>query len=138
MITTADLIAEVRSWIGTPYQHQARLKGVGVDCAGLVIGVARELGIFDVEYQDYGRIPHKGLLPSICDRHLIRCEVPAPGSVLVMSFLLDAGAEQHLAILTDAGTIVHAYESVGACVEHHYSLAWQRRTRIVYRFPGVA
>ena len=40
----ADLVvAEARSWIGTPYQHQASLKGVGCDCLGLVRGVWRAL-----------------------------------------------------------------------------------------------
>jgi cell wall-associated NlpC family hydrolase len=29
-----DIIAAARSWIGTPYCHQASLKGVGCDCSG--------------------------------------------------------------------------------------------------------
>lgn len=32
-----------RTWIGTPYVHQASLKGVGCDCLGLLRGVWREL-----------------------------------------------------------------------------------------------
>jgi NlpC/P60 family putative phage cell wall peptidase len=36
-----DIVAETRSWIGTPYRHQASLKGVGCDCLGLVRGVWR-------------------------------------------------------------------------------------------------
>jgi NlpC/P60 family putative phage cell wall peptidase len=44
MSITPDLIvAEARSWIGTPYRHQASLKGVGCDCLGLVRGVWRAL-----------------------------------------------------------------------------------------------
>ena len=40
----ADRIVETaRSWIGTPYRHQASLKGVGCDCLGLVRGVWREI-----------------------------------------------------------------------------------------------
>src|SRR3954471_18800976 len=35
------ILAEARSWIGTPYRHQASLKGVGCDCLGLVRGVWR-------------------------------------------------------------------------------------------------
>src|SRR6476660_1662556 len=37
----SDIVAETRRWIGTPYQHQASLKGVGCDCLGLVRGVWR-------------------------------------------------------------------------------------------------
>ena len=36
-----DIVAEARAWIGTPYRHQASLKGVGCDCLGLVRGVWR-------------------------------------------------------------------------------------------------
>jgi cell wall-associated NlpC family hydrolase len=38
-----QIVAEARSWIGTPYRHQASLKGVGCDCLGLVRGVWRAL-----------------------------------------------------------------------------------------------
>jgi cell wall-associated NlpC family hydrolase len=37
----AAIVAEARSWIGTPYRHQASLKGVGTDCLGLLRGVWR-------------------------------------------------------------------------------------------------
>lgn len=37
----AEVIAEARGWIGTPYRHQGRRKGVGCDCLGLLIGVWR-------------------------------------------------------------------------------------------------
>ena len=40
-VTRADIVAEARAWIGTPYRHQASLKGVGCDCLGLVRGVWR-------------------------------------------------------------------------------------------------
>ena len=42
-VTRTDIIAEARAWIGTPYRHQASLKGVGCDCLGLVRGVWRAL-----------------------------------------------------------------------------------------------
>lgn len=36
-------LAAARTWIGTPYHHQASVKGVGCDCLGLVRGVYAEL-----------------------------------------------------------------------------------------------
>lgn len=36
MREAADIVAAARGWIGTPYLHQASLKGVGTDCLGLV------------------------------------------------------------------------------------------------------
>ncbi len=41
--TRAKVVTVARSWIGTPYRHQASLKGVGCDCLGLLIGVWREV-----------------------------------------------------------------------------------------------
>ncbi len=41
--TRRAVVAEARTWIGTPYRHQASLKGVGCDCLGLVRGIFRAL-----------------------------------------------------------------------------------------------
>jgi cell wall-associated NlpC family hydrolase len=32
--TREAVIAEARTWLGTPWHHQASLKGVGCDCIG--------------------------------------------------------------------------------------------------------
>ena len=37
----AQIVAQARQWIGTPYLHQASLRGCGCDCLGLVRGVWR-------------------------------------------------------------------------------------------------
>jgi len=137
MIRAPLVIAEARRWIGTPYQHQARCLGAGVDCAGLVIGVGHALGLLDVDYRDYGQLPHQGLLRRLCDQHLQRLDAAEPGCILLMGWVAEPGQEQHLGILTDADTLVHAYAQAGGCVEHRYSSAWQARTRQCYRYVGV-
>jgi NlpC/P60 family putative phage cell wall peptidase len=50
IIIRNTIIAEARSWIGTPYHHQAALKGVGCDCLGLVRGVWRAVYGADPEH----------------------------------------------------------------------------------------
>ncbi len=30
------IIAEAKTWKGTPYQHKGRVMGVGVDCGGMI------------------------------------------------------------------------------------------------------
>ena len=37
--------AEALSWLGTPYAHRQRLKGVGVDCAQLPLAVYAAAGV---------------------------------------------------------------------------------------------
>jgi len=39
----AQIVTIARTWIGTPYVHQASVKGAGCDCLGLLRGVWREL-----------------------------------------------------------------------------------------------
>jgi len=41
----AAIIAEARSWAGTPYHHSARLKGVGADCMTFIVGVYENVGL---------------------------------------------------------------------------------------------
>lgn len=134
MTTAAEVIVEARTWIGTPFRHQGRKKGVGVDCAGLVIGVARTLGLSDADYIGYGRQPAGGLLPRLLAEHLDAIAAPEPAAVVLMAF----GREpQHLGILTDVGTLIHAYESIAACVEHRFADVWGARVRAAYRFRGL-
>lgn len=143
----AAVVAEARSWLGTPWQHQARTRGVGVDCAGLVIGVARALGIVaaGMDVNHYARMPDGRNLIAHCDEwmHRIPPHAAQPGDVLVMRF---DRHPQHLAIACDYAhgglAIVHALDNQdrrrARVVEHR--LAPQLRANVVaaYALPGVA
>ncbi len=41
--TRARIVALARTWLGTPYHHQASVRGAGADCLGLLRGVYAEL-----------------------------------------------------------------------------------------------
>jgi cell wall-associated NlpC family hydrolase len=47
------VVKEAISWIGTPYQHEARVKGAGVDCGMFLLEVFERCGL--MEHID---IPH--------------------------------------------------------------------------------
>ena len=49
------LVDAARSWLNTPYHHKARVKGAGVDCAQLLIGVYTDAGL--IEAFDTGDYP---------------------------------------------------------------------------------
>jgi cell wall-associated NlpC family hydrolase len=49
----AAVVAEARTWIGTPYLHQSRLKRVGCDCAQLPIAVYSSVGLCPAINPDY-------------------------------------------------------------------------------------
>ncbi len=41
----AAVVAAVRTWIGTPYHHMADIRGVGVDCAMLLVRAIATSGL---------------------------------------------------------------------------------------------
>jgi cell wall-associated NlpC family hydrolase len=137
-MTADDIIAAARSCLGTPFHHQGRIKGLALDCAGLAVSVAADLGIDYQDIQGYSRLPIRGLLQAalIDQPSLDRVETSAmaPGDILLMRFGRDP---QHLAIYTGQ-TIIHSYASVGMVCEHDLDDEWRRRIVAVYRFRGLA
>ena len=132
---TADIIAAARQFAETPFVHQGRIPGMALDCAGLVVMVAKTLGL---EYHDqtgYARRPSGGLLEAALDAQpcLERITALEPGCVLLMRFKDDP---QHLGIYTGE-TIIHAWQPVGKVCEHTLDAAWQRRIVRIYRFKGL-
>ena len=43
----AAIVAEARSWLGTPYHHAADVRGVGVDCAMILVRVYCDVGLVE-------------------------------------------------------------------------------------------
>lgn len=127
------MVAAAREYLGTPFRHQGRLLGVGVDCAGVVVHAVRSCWIDVEDVVGYGPTPNKGLLEQSLEGHLALTKVNktemSAGDILLMRFVREP---QHLAIFTGDG-IVHAYEAAGKCCEHGLDQAWSSRIVQVYR-----
>lgn len=137
-MTAAEIVAAARTAIGTPFVHQGRVTGVGLDCAGLVVHVARTIGAEYVDATGYARHPSQGLLEAAlagqpCLKRVALGE-RQPGDVLLMRF---AGDPQHLGVFS-GDSVIHSYSTVGQVCEHRLDEAWERRIVQVYRFVGVA
>jgi NlpC/P60 family putative phage cell wall peptidase len=136
------IVAEARSWIGTPYRHQASLKGVGCDCLGLVRGVWRAVVGAEPERPpayspDWAEATKHESLAGAASRHLSAVDLDevAPGDVLLFRWRAGLVAK-HAAILTAPGRVVHAHD--GAVVtEVALTPWWRRRLAYGFRFPGV-
>src|ERR1044071_5635711 len=51
-VRAQDIVEEALSWVGTPFAHQQRIKGAGVDCVNFVAEVARATGATpDVDFE---------------------------------------------------------------------------------------
>jgi len=137
-----DIVAEARSWIGTPYRHQASLKGVGCDCLGLVRGVWRALIGPEPERAppytpDWAEASGREALALAATRHLIAVPIDkfAPGDVLLFRWRARLPAK-HAGIVTAADLMVHAHDGA-AVAEVAIAPWWRRRLAYAFRFPGI-
>lgn len=147
MTTRAEVVLEARAWISTPYQHQARIRGVGVDCIGLLIGVGRALQLVpaDFDVTGYSRQPDPRLLMAQCAVHLTPIDVAAiqPGDVIVTRFEQDP---THFAIVADyyhGGllSMIHAAnrrDGKGGVIENRLDPTNRARIHAAFALPGVA
>lgn len=143
--TLGDVVSEARTWIATPYSHQHRAKGHAVDCVGLVIGVARELGLVapDFDVNGYARKPDGKTLLALCEQFMTPVPLAEmqPGNVLVLSFKRDP---QHMGIVADyvhgGLSLIHAFGSTdGKGRVEEWSLQPRKGFRPLRAFalPGV-
>lgn len=148
-ITRDMIVAQARTWLGTPFHHQGRVKGVGCDCLGLIVGVARELALTDekgflladYDQPNYSPLPDGRGLKTAVSLHLL--ELPSigealPGDVPLIRFQNDP---QHVGILAklDDGSdsLIHCYSNTGKVVEHRLNDTWRRMIIAAYRFPTL-
>lgn len=136
------IVAIARSWIGTPYVHQASTKGAGSDCLGLVRGVWRELFGQEPEQvpaysMDWSEPQGEERMWQAACRHLTEArggEIEA-GDVLLFR-MRQGSVAKHVGIVTEAagGRFVHAYSGHGV-VESRLSLPWAKRLVTRFNFP---
>ena len=144
MNTRTDIVQQARTWIGTPFHHQARLKGKGCDCLGLIVGVVDELGLRDKHGQPlagydevtYSKEPDGAYLSEKLTALLD--EVPigeAQAGDLALFKVRDN--PQHMAFLTDYENtlgMVHSYAPARRVVEHRLDDDWKQRLVKVFRW----
>jgi len=142
MPTRADVVSAARGQIGVPWMHQARLPGVALDCAGLVICVAQSLGCLDPDFDisDYPRQPN-GQLLGICDANMVRINALELGAVILVAV---ENEPQHIGIIGDyrhgGWSIIHAASNAkpGRVLETRLMFGPGMILHAVYRLRGVA
>lgn len=143
MIQRQDIVAEARAWLGTPYVHQASVRGAGTDCLGLLRGVWRALvgeepEAVPVYSMDWSEPQGEERMWAAARRHMTgkRMNQMQPGDVLLFR-MRDAGVAKHLGIVSTTGAVprfIHAYSGHGV-VENALSDPWRRRVVACFQFP---
>jgi cell wall-associated NlpC family hydrolase len=148
------LIAKGREFVRTPYLHQGRVKGRGIDCIGLVLMSCQELGMHDVagapiagtghelealdpRYRIYPEFPADEFIHQEFKRRAIEkpIEKLAAGDLVTLRILRLAS---HCGIVSDLQGrlgLIHCYRTVGKVTEHVLDGKWQKRIAGVFSLP---
>ena len=141
-MTRDEIVEAARLWLGTPYHHQASLRGVGCDCLGLVRGVWRDLCGDEPEppppySPSWAESLRQETLALAAARHLKPLPTAAvqPGDVLLFRWREHLPAK-HCAILASQGRLIHAHDGA-AVAEVPFTPCWRRHLSHAFSFPGV-
>lgn len=140
------LIESAFSWIDTPYHHQARVKGAGVDCAQLMAGIAIDCGLITESIklpQDYSPEWHLHNREERLVNHLLEfgciqksVEDTLPGDIIGFKIGRAVG---HLGIMVNETQFIHAQCMVDPqrVVLNTLSADWKKRHTVTFSFPGA-
>lgn len=141
----ADRVVQAaRGWIGTPYVHQASVRGAGTDCLGLIRGVWRELVGDEPEAMppyttDWSEASGHEALALAAGRWLAKGDSRAIARGDIVLFRIKSGAvAKHLGIVSDIDAFprfIHAYSGHGV-VESPFSSPWRAKVAGVFQFPS--
>jgi len=139
IFTRQQVISAARTLINTRFHHQGRVPGVGLDCIGTLVAVARLLGMDPHDFIQYGKDPDpEQLLEHIrqgMDEIPISCI--APGDAYLFWWAAP-DKPQHFAIKTSSNTIVHAYAELRRVQEQPIPPEWRSKIHSGWAFRGVA
>jgi Cell wall-associated hydrolases (invasion-associated proteins) len=134
------LVSEAESWIGTRFQHQGRIKNLGVDCVGFISEVAKDAGVGDLEIpNDYRPNEDGTVMLQLLNEHMtmVPTDEMEPGDVLAFcdEALQNPDIPKHLAFVQEVTPnttfIIHA--SQHGVRRHRIDAAWRRRIHSVWR-----
>lgn len=145
----AAVIAEARTWLGTPFHHKQGLKGVGVDClhlwwrSGEAAGAMEKISKRELRgfWPHYGRRPDPVRMRAALEtfRMVEISEHEAlPGDVLWTHWGNEIPV--HFAIVSAfefRPTIIHAVLNYEV-VEHTLAAEWPGRIDSFWRYPLIA
>lgn len=139
-VTASEVVAAARSYTGVRWVHQGRNRA-GLDCVGLIIRVAHDLGLSEFDATGYGTSPNGDLGRALREQCIVQSPgtEPAPAMVAEIRFELEP---QHVALIVPYHLgglgLLHALSRFPRRVtEHRLDADWRRRITGLYCLPGV-
>ncbi len=140
MSKNIEAVQEALTWLGTPYHHQGRVKGVGVDCGTLICEVYEKVGLMD--HLDPRPYPPDWHMHQMGERYLkhirsVCFEVdgpPEPGDIVLYKI---GKCVSHGAIVVEWPTIIHSYIHLGVILQDGTKGSLARRIAGFFRMKRL-
>lgn len=116
-----------KAYLGTPYAAFGRV-AAGLDCVGLVVLVARDVGVEVPDLRHYHSVASNGLLERLARETLPPTDKNEPGAILIFNL---RGLE-HCGIRSAPGKMIHAWRRVGRVVDSPMAESWERSLRAAF------
>jgi hypothetical protein len=147
MTTRKQIVDVARTFVGTPYLHQGRLKGKAMDCVGLPLCIGEELGLLDKlgvpfkgsDNANYSAQPLDQAVQEEAERRLIEKPVDQMKDGDIITLCVPTIPCHTAIVSTVNGTtgMIHAYKANGKVVEHIMDEKWYKRIKSAFEYPGV-
>ncbi|WP_159137712.1 C40 family peptidase [Acinetobacter pittii] len=135
-----EAVQEALTWLGTPYHHQGRVKGVGVDCGTLICEVFEKVGLMD--HLDPRPYPPDWHMHQMGQRYLELilgvCDAiegpPQPGDIVLYQF---GKCISHGAIVMEWPQVIHSYLHQGVIIQDGTKGSLARRIAGFFRMKRL-
>ncbi|WP_198078818.1 C40 family peptidase [Acinetobacter calcoaceticus] len=135
-----EAVKEALTWLDTPYHHQGRVKGVGVDCGTLICEVYEKVGLMD--HLDPRPYPPDWHLHQMEQRYLELilgvCDPvegpPQAGDIVLYNF---GKCISHGAIVIEWPQVIHSYLHQGVIIQDGTKGSLARRIAGFFRMKRL-
>ncbi len=141
MPSRENLIAAARTWIDVPAIASGAQRA-GCNCLGLHVGYLRELGGFEklvAEAEQHvgmkGPVTPNDLMRKLIESAHVRNIRPIKLGVGNLVLFFTRVGPQHLTLITEPGTALHAAQAKGKVVQHLVPQGW--RPAAEFEFVGI-
>ncbi|MEJ6846758.1 hypothetical protein [Sinorhizobium fredii] len=149
MVSSLRFVHEARKCVGTPYRHQGRLIGVGLDCVGVILHTMQASGCDLMGFEDYpyGPVPtghFKRTLDQYLDCVWDKETASQPffpylknGDILAMAWKTRPMHCGIAAVGEHGWNVIHSHADSEKVVEHRLDDVWAARVTQLYRIREV-
>ena len=142
------VVDAARTYIGKPWEWGGRNRWNAIDCIGLLVLVAEDLGLpskwgmdgytFSSYASDsYYFDGHELSMRSLMAKPLNQIEVSDAGiGDIECYWIRDRKIVCHCGIVTDRG-VIHTHQGSMEVIETERGSFWKRRVKCAFRYPGV-